>query len=121
MRPRIKSKAKSKSLRPHGRSSPGFSNALGEFLAHSRSQKGFTLAEVAKAVGLKSGQSVWDWENGKGSGPPISTLLRLAKLYGVSVDEAYRLFLDFHQSRVTLKIAQKFEAAKAEFASRRRR
>lgn len=72
-------------------------------------------------IGLKSGQSVWDWENGKGSGIPVLTLLRLVKLYGVSSDEAYRLFLEFHQNRVALKIAQKFEAAKAELLGRRRR
>ncbi|MBX3016416.1 MAG: helix-turn-helix domain-containing protein [Bdellovibrionaceae bacterium] len=110
-------KTKRKSIRVRSESSL---NPLGEFLAKSRGKKGLTLAEVAEAIGLKSGQSVWDWENGKGSGIPASTLLRLVKLYGVSPDEAYRLLLDFHQTRVERKISQKFQAAKAELAGRRR-
>lgn len=78
------------------------------------------MAEVAEAIGLKSGQSVWDWENGKGSGIPATTLLRLVKLYGVSQDHAYRLFVEFHLERVERKITQKFESAIAEVFGRRR-
>lgn len=95
-------------------------NQLGEFLAKARNKKGMTLAEVAEAIGLKSGQSVWDWENGKGSGIPANTLLRLVKLYGISSDDAYELLLEFHQSRVRKKVTQKFEAARAQILGRKR-
>jgi transcriptional regulator with XRE-family HTH domain len=95
-------------------------NQLGEFLAKSRSKKSLTLAEVAEKIGLKSGQSVWDWENGKGSGIPAKTLLRLVKLYGAPAEVAYQLLLDFHQTRVQKKIMQKFETARTEILGRKR-
>lgn len=109
--------AKPKSNRPRD---PEKTNQLGEFLAQSRNKKSLTLAEVAEVIGLKSGQSVWDWENGKGSGIPANTLLRLVKLYGVSADVAYELLLDFHQSRVKKKVTQKFESARSEILGRKR-
>jgi len=79
-----------------------------------------TLADVADAIGLKSGQSVWDWENGKGSGIPANMLLRLVKLYGVSAEDAYEHLLAFHQNRIEKKISQKFEAARSQVFGRKR-
>lgn len=96
-------------------------SSLGEFLARSRDQKQLTLSEVADAVGLKSGQSVWDWENGKGSGIPANTLLKLVKLYEVSAEEAYQLLLHFHLDRVERKIQNKFESARQQVFGRKRR
>lgn len=71
------------------------------------------MNEVAEALGLRSGQSVWDWENGKGSGIPAQTLLELVKLYGISAEKAYDLLLEFHESRVRRKVTEKFEQARA--------
>lgn len=71
-----------------------------------------TLNEVAEALGLNSPQPVWDWENGKGSGVPADTLLKLVKIYGMSMDKAYDQLMSFHQSRTQQKVHIKFEQAR---------
>lgn len=90
---------------------------LESFLSNGRKRKGLTLMEVASALGLKSGQSVWDWENGKGSGIPADMLLRLTKIYALSVDEAYEHLLSFHQEKLRAKLERKFKDAKMKISS----
>ncbi len=87
-------------------------NDFGNFLAQARQKKGLTLVEVAKALKLNSGQPIWDWENGKGSGIPADALLRLVKIYGISADRAYEELMKFHQERTERKVREKFELAK---------
>ncbi len=89
--------------------------SLGDFLAQARRASELTLVEVAQRLGLKSPQSVWDWENGKGSGIPADMLLRLVKLYRISESEAYEQLLQFHRSRAERKAHDKFEEARARF------
>lgn len=96
-----------------------YGNELGQFLAEARKLKSLTMAEVAEVVGLKSGQSIWDWENGKGSGIPADTLLKLVKLYGINAEDAYEQLIRFHQERVRQKIHLKFERAKSKSLPRR--
>lgn len=91
---------------------PEIDNQFGEFLAKARKEKGMTLNEVAENLGLRSPQPVWDWENGKGSGVPTDTLLKLVKIYGISIEEAYDHLMRFHQTRVRFKIHAKFEQAR---------
>lgn len=92
------------------------SRNLESFLSNGRKEKGLTLLEVASALGLKSGQSVWDWENGKGSGIPADMLLRLTKIYGLSVDEAYEHLLSFHQEKLRVKLERRFKDAKVKIS-----
>ena len=96
-----------------------YNNELGQYLAEARKAKELTMAQVAEVIGLKSGQSIWDWENGKGSGIPAETLLRLVKLYGLSADESYRYLLAFHQSRIVRKVKMKFEKARQKVLGRK--
>ena len=98
---------------------PEIDNRLGEFLSKARKDKGMTLNEVAEALGLRSPQPVWDWENGKGSGVPADTLLKLVKIYGISADKAYDQLMHFHQSRTQAKIHDKFEQAKLKVFGRK--
>ncbi len=85
---------------------------LGRFLKQARLAKGLTLTEVGKALRIKSGQSVWDWENNKGSGVPAEMLLRLAKLYGISADKLYDYLLEFHIQKTRRKVEGSFQKAK---------
>lgn len=87
-------------------------NEFGEFLAAARKKKSLTLAEVADYLGLNSGQSIWDWENGKGAGISAGMLLRLIKLYSITEDDAYDQLLRFHQLKTENKVRQKFADAK---------
>ena len=87
-------------------------NDLGKFLYAAREKKSYTLAQVAAALGLKSPQAIWDWENGKGSGIPAEMLLRLVDIYGISPAHAYEQLMKFHQDRTREKIYEKFERAK---------
>ncbi|HEY8390549.1 MAG TPA: helix-turn-helix transcriptional regulator [Clostridia bacterium] len=57
---------------------------LQEKLRQVRLTKGLTLQEVAGALGLKSRASVQHWESGYRV-PKLSSLKKLAKLYGVDV------------------------------------
>ena len=58
---------------------------IGKRIAHLRKEKGLTQEELAGHMGV-SPQAVSKWENDQ-TCPDISTLPKLAKLLGVSVDE----------------------------------
>ena len=58
---------------------------IGKRIAHLRKEKGLTQEELAGHMGV-SPQAVSKWENDQ-TCPDITTLPKLAKLLGVSVDE----------------------------------
>lgn len=78
------------------------------------------MTEAASELGLKSGQSIWDWENSKGSGIPADMLLKLTKIYKISQEKAYEELLQFHCCRAEHKVKQKFEKAKAELSRKKK-
>lgn len=53
-----------------------------------RQKRGLSVAAVGRACG-RPGPSVYDWESGSGL-PGFESLLRLADLYGVSLDYLMR-------------------------------
>ncbi len=61
---------------------------LSEKILHLRSQKGLSQLELAEQLGV-SRQSVSKWETGQ-SVPDLDKLIKLADLFGVSVDELVR-------------------------------
>ena len=61
---------------------------LSEKTLHLRSQKGLSQLELAEQLGV-SRQSVSKWETGQ-SVPDLDKLIKLADLFGVSVDELVR-------------------------------
>ena len=56
-----------------------------DFLRRLRRQRGLSLAEAASLLG-KSRSTIWRYENDKVN-MSAATLLQLAELYGVSVDQ----------------------------------
>lgn len=60
-------------------------NKIGNFLAALRKEKGYTQQEVADALNV-SNKTVSKWERSEGY-PEIETLIDLAELYNISVDE----------------------------------
>ena len=58
---------------------------IGKRIAHLRKEKGLTQEELAQHMGI-SPQAVSKWENDQ-TCPDISALPKLAKLFGVTVDE----------------------------------
>ncbi|MEG2329211.1 helix-turn-helix domain-containing protein, partial [Anaerorhabdus sp.] len=60
-------------------------NKIGNFLSELRKEKGFTQQEVADVLNV-SNKTVSKWERSEGY-PEIETLIDLAGLYNISVDE----------------------------------
>ena len=58
---------------------------IGERIAHLRKEKGLTQEELAQHMGI-SPQAVSKWENDQ-TCPDISALPKLARLFGITVDE----------------------------------
>ena len=58
---------------------------IGKRIAHLRKEKGLTQEELAQHMGI-SPQAVSKWENDQ-TCPDISALPKLARLFGVTVDE----------------------------------
>ncbi len=100
------------SKKPARRGDFSYKNDIGLFLHEARQSKRLTLSEVADRLGLRSGQSVWDWENGKGAGIPAIMLLRLVKLYSISEEEAYDQLLRFQMNKAQLDVQKRFQLAK---------
>ena len=63
-------------------------NDIGDFLKSLRKSKGLTQLELADMLNV-SNKTVSKWENGLGI-PEMSTLLMLAEIYGVTVDDILR-------------------------------
>ncbi len=97
------------------RPGPVYDNDIGRFLHEARQLKRMTLSEVAEKLGLRSGQSVWDWENGKGAGIPAIMLLRVVKLYSISEEEAYDQLLRFQMNKAQVDVQKRFQLAKKKF------
>ena len=64
------------------------SSEIGDFLKALRKTKGLTQAEIADMLNV-SNKTISKWENGLGI-PEVSTLLMLADLYDVTVDDILR-------------------------------
>ena len=56
---------------------------LGDLLKEGRLSAGLTQAEVAAQLGLRSAQSVSDWERGRVASAPVQSLKKLVKIYGL--------------------------------------
>lgn len=64
---------------------------LGEFFKQKRVDVGLTQAEVAKVLGLSTGQFVSNWERGV-SAPPMDYLPRLMKLYKMNKAQVISIY-----------------------------
>ena len=68
-------------------------SALAPFLKDARVKAGLQQKDVADALGYTSVQFVSNWERGLRA-PPGKTLIRLAKMYKISIDDLYQILLE---------------------------
>lgn len=92
---------------------------IAKLLTDARLKAGLSRSEVARHLGLRSAQSLWDWENGKGSGIPAETLLKLVDLYGISAEKAYDCLVAFHQEKARQRVERNFESARKKHMGKR--
>lgn len=83
------------------------SMVLAEFLKNRRIQKGLTQSAVAEKLGYTTSQFISNWERGISS-PPMKTLKKLSKMYGVSPEEVYEIVLEVSVQEVTSKLQRNF-------------
>lgn len=81
---------------------------LGTLLRDGRHNKGFSQAEVASKLKLKSPQSVSDWERNYGSGVPVPMLKTLIRLYKLDQEEVFQALVDYKKRRVEMSLKREF-------------
>ncbi len=84
---------------------------LGKFLKEKRVKSGLSQKQVSEKFGYKSPQFVSNWERGV-STPPIKTIKKLAEVYKVSVDEFFKILLQFTLDQTTEEFKRKFYGKK---------
>lgn len=82
-------------------------NKLGLYLKQKRQKAGLSQSDVARKLGYMTPQFISNWERGV-SDPPISTLKKLAEMYGINVEELFELTLNHIVAKVTLKMRKQF-------------
>ncbi|HEX7674057.1 MAG TPA: helix-turn-helix transcriptional regulator [Bdellovibrio sp.] len=84
---------------------------LSDFLKRKRTDAKLTQGQVAEILGYTSPQFVSNWERGLAY-PPIETLKRLAKIYGIDLNEVYEAFLSASVSDMERDLKEKFFSEK---------
>lgn len=90
-------------------------NKIGNFLTELRKEKGFTQQEVADALSV-SNKTVSKWERSEGY-PEIETLVELARLFDISVDELIEGKKSFQQSSNSLNDLLELDSEKKKIIS----
>lgn len=85
--------------------------SLGKVLKQMRETAGLSQREVAKALGYKTPQLISNNERNI-SHPPINSIRKLAKLYGVDADSLFGLISDDILKRETDKLNRKWRRCK---------
>lgn len=68
-------------------------------LKEMREKAGLTQMQVAEALGYSSAQFISNWEAGKAR-PPLKTLPRLAKMYGVPAAKFRKMRLTEYENKL---------------------
>lgn len=79
---------------------------LGSYLKAARSEKNFSVAEVARRAGSVSPLSVLKWERNQGSALPLPVLHRLIEIYDLDAQLVLDLLLRYQLSRIEEKFLQ---------------
>lgn len=82
-------------------------NMLAEFLKEKRLQARLSQGDVSKKLGYTSPQFVSNWERGLSS-PPVTTLKKLAGIYGVDAEKMKSTYLDSQIELLKQEIENKF-------------
>lgn len=80
---------------------------LGSMLQKSRKARGLTQAQVARRLGLKTGQVISDLERGRAQSFPPGLLIHLAKLYGIDHEQVVNLYIESEKERLEFKLRRK--------------
>lgn len=81
---------------------------LANFLKNARAKAGLSQKEVANRLGYETPQFISNWERGI-SAPPVSSIKKLAHMYGVSAEKMFELFLADEIVGVTENLKRKFK------------
>jgi transcriptional regulator with XRE-family HTH domain len=77
------------------------------FLRTARTERGFSQADLASALGYESAQYVSDWERGVSS-PPMKKLAKIAEILEVDMDRFFDHLLEVAQERVTTDLSLEY-------------
>lgn len=81
---------------------------LGTYLRLCREKAGLSQGDVAKLLKMTQFQSISQWERNASGSVPVKTLLRLAEIYGIKIDEMYEVLLKYQSKRMEEKLQKKF-------------
>src|SRR4051812_222367 len=81
---------------------------LGSYLKNAREGRGLSQIQVAKILGLKTGQCVSDWERNRGSTIPVKALKKLIGLYELDAADVFEVLLNHHLLRLERKLTGDF-------------
>lgn len=81
---------------------------LGDILKKARRTLGLSQKQVAHHLGLKSGQSISDWERLDGSGIPHQNLKKLINLYSLNPQEVIEYYINGEKGRLEDKLRKRF-------------
>lgn len=81
---------------------------LGTYLKISRERSGLSQGDVAKKLKMAQFQSISQWERNASGSVPVKTLLKLAEIYQLEMQEIYEVLLRFQTKRVEEKLEKKF-------------
>lgn len=82
---------------------------LGDILKKARRTLGLSQKQVAQHLGLKSGQSISDWERLGGSGIPHQNLKKLIHLYSLNAQEILEHYIEGEKGRLEEKLRKRFK------------
>ncbi len=77
---------------------------LGAYLKAAREKAGLSQSDVAAKLGLKTPQSVSDWERNHGSTLPCNSFIKLVSIYGLPGNEAYRVLMEYELARTRSRL-----------------
>ncbi|MGE0632592.1 MAG: helix-turn-helix domain-containing protein [Pseudobdellovibrionaceae bacterium] len=80
---------------------------LAEYLTEKRLNAGLTQTEIARVLGYTTSQFISNWERGL-SAPPLEVIKKLAKLYHVSSDELFKVFLEDSVAQFEANLVRQF-------------
>lgn len=86
----------------------GKEKQLASFLKASRVKAGLSQKDVANHLGYETPQFISNWERSISS-PPVTSLKKLAELYGVSAEKLFEIVLAEEITTVTESLRRKFK------------
>lgn len=84
---------------------------VAELLKQKRLASGLSQRDVSDKLGYSTPQFISNWERGI-SCPPIGSLKKLGKIYGVSADDLFQAMLNSTLDQVAQDLRRKFAKSK---------